>query len=248
MSKILLEAPVFTVEGALKAAEYGIDRLELCADFSVGGTTPSPGIFSYLKEKINIPIFVMIRPRGTDFVYAEEEFSVMERDIIAFKEMGADGFVFGALTPNGEIDLANCRKLLQAAKGKPCTFHRAFDASLDLPTSLEQIINLGFSRILTSGGMNTVSEGMEKLIKLLEIAEDRIIILPGGGLLPGHIPTLIQSGQLREAHASCKTYRASEAKYKNPNLQFSSSPLEVNQILTIDPELIAKFKDRITSF
>lgn len=248
MADILLEAPVYTVEGALKAAEYGVDRLELCADFSVGGTTPSPGMFSYLKATVNIPIFVMIRPRGTDFVYTEEEISVMERDIIAFWEMGADGFVFGALTPNGEIDMANCRKLLQAAKGKPCTFHRAFDASLDLNTSLEQIINLGFARILTSGGMNTVSDGMEKLLELLEMAQGRIIILPGGGLLPDHIPTLVQTGQLREAHTSCKTYRASEAKNQNTNLQFSSSSLAANQVITIDPEIIAKFRDRITAF
>ena len=247
MANILLEAPVFTVEGALKAAEYGVDRLEICSDFSVGGTTPSAGMISYLKDKLNIPIYVMIRPRGTDFVYTKEEFVVMEKDINSFRKMGVDGFVFGALTPSGAIDMENCRKLINAAEDKPCTFHRAFDVSLDLNTSIDQIISLGFKRILTSGGMNTVTEGMDKLLGLLEIAQNRIIVLPGGGLLPHHIPTLAQTGNLIEVHASCKTFRVSEAKSQNSNLQFSTNTSVANQVLTIDPEQVAEFKDRIRS-
>ena len=248
MADLILEAPVFNIESALMAAQYGIQRIELCSDFAVGGTTPSAGTFSFLKSNLNIPIFPMIRPRGTDFVYTKEEIEVMERDIAIFSSMGADGFVFGALTPNGEIDMDSCQKLMLAAQGKPCTFHRAFDVSQNLNTSLEQIIGLGFERILTSGGMNTVAEGMEKLVELMDVAQNRIIILPGGGLLPDHIPTLNQTGQLKEAHASCKTYRVSEAKYQNPNLQFSTSALGANQVLTIDPEQVTAFKNRFNDF
>jgi copper homeostasis protein len=240
MEEIKLEAPVFTVEAALKAVEYGIDRLEFCSDFSEGGTTPSPGAFSFLKSRLPVPIFVMIRPRGTDFVYSDEEVEVMEREISIFKTLNADGFVFGALSPDGSVDKEVCQRLIKAAKGKPCTFHRAFDVSKNWNQSLEDIIELGFERILTSGAKNSVSEGMANLKEIIKAAANRIIIMPGGGLKPDHLNDLLATGQLKEVHASCKGWRESEALFQNPELQLSSSS-SGNRILTVDPEVVKSF-------
>src|SRR5690606_28383819 len=147
MKKVLLEAPVYTLEAALLAAQSGVARLELCADFAEGGTTPAAGLLSFIKSRVNIPVFVMIRPRGVDFVYLPEELEVMKADIQILKSYGADGFVFGVLEPDGRVNQEACRSLLSVAGGLPCTFHRAFDASADLDQSLEAVIQCGFDRI-----------------------------------------------------------------------------------------------------
>ncbi|OYX13007.1 MAG: copper homeostasis protein CutC, partial [Algoriphagus sp. 32-45-6] len=209
MSKILLEAPVFNLQGALEAAKFGIDRLELCANFPEGGETPSAGMLRYLKSEVDIPVFVMIRPRGGDFVYSEKELLVMKQDIQLLGELGADGFVFGVLDEQGKVDQRANEFLKRAAGDKPCTFHRAFDASADLTDSLERIVDLGFQRILTSGGKNTLTEGLGVIMELLEKAQDRIIIMPGGGTKAEHVPELKKTGWLREVHASCKVARSS---------------------------------------
>ncbi|HSF54264.1 MAG TPA: copper homeostasis protein CutC, partial [Algoriphagus sp.] len=181
MSKILLEAPVFNLQGALEAAQFGVDRLELCANFPEGGETPSAGMLRFLKSEVDIPVFVMIRPRGGDFVYSQKELIVMKQDIQLLGELGADGFVFGILDEMGKVNEAACQMLLRAVGNKPCTFHRAFDASSDLDDSLEKIIHLGFQRILTSGGKNSLTEGLPVIQDLLQKASNRIIIMPGGG-------------------------------------------------------------------
>ncbi len=239
---ILLETPVFTVEAALKVAEYGADRLELCSSFYEGGETPGAGLFSYLKDKIGTPIFVMIRPRGGDFVYTSNEVAVMKREIIHFSDLGADGFVFGILKADGSVNMEACTSLIQAAEGKPCTFHRAFDVCSNQETALEDIMECGFSRILTSGGKNTVTEGLQQIIRLLEIAKNRIIIMPGGGMKPGHIAPLRETGYLKEIHASCKKIRLSEQNYLNPNLTLTAGTDEEPGVLTVDETLFEKFR------
>lgn len=244
MTTILLEAPVYTLEAALLAAEYGVDRLELCADFGEGGTTPSAGMLSYIKSAVDIPVFVMIRPRGGDFVYSSEELEVMKKDIVTFSSLGADGFVFGVLDAEGDVDRAACAKLLEAAEGFPCTFHRAIDASADLERSLEDIIACGFDRILTSGGMATVSDGLENIKKMMLAAQERIIVIPGGGTLPSHLDELSSTGYLREVHSSCKTYRPSESVFFNPNLKLSEGNETVNKVLTVDKAIVEAFKNK----
>ncbi|WP_143960821.1 copper homeostasis protein CutC [Litoribacter populi] len=239
MANILLEAPVFSVEAAFHAAEFGVDRLELCSDFTEGGTTPSLGMFQTLKSQIDIPIFVMIRPRGGNFVYTAREIEVMVRDIKIFLSEGADGFVFGVQKTNGEVDLEKCSRLLNMAGDKSCTFHRAFDNTPNLEKSLEDIISLGFHRILTSGGHNTVSEGMANLLQLIEKAQDRIIIMPGGGSKPEHVHSLFQKVPLQEIHASCKKIITTTEVYRNESLQISANP---KTQVDIDPEIIKQFK------
>lgn len=238
---LLLEAPVFTLEAALKAAEVGVHRLELCADFGEGGVTPSVGMLAYLKSKIRIPIFAMIRPRGGDFVYSEEEVDVMLQDIRILKNFGADGFVFGVLNKDGSIDDEKCKLLRNAAADLPCTFHRAFDISRDQFESMEILISLGFDRILTSGGYNNVSEGMDNLLSLLKKAKNRVTIMPGGGTKPEHVRTLANSGYLTEVHASCKTVRLSKSEYEHDKVSLSQNAEAFKQVLTIDEAMVKRF-------
>ena len=183
---ILLEAPVFNLQASLEAAQLGIDRLELCCNFPEGGETPSAGMLRFLKREIDLPIFVMIRPRGGDFVYSSKELLVMKHDIQLLGDLGADGFVFGVLDPQGAVNESACEFLLRAAASKPCTFHRAIDASANLQESLKKIMQLGFQRVLTSGGKNSLSEGLDQVLELLHLAQDQLIVMPGGGLKPAH--------------------------------------------------------------
>jgi len=247
MSTILLEAPVFNLQAAIEAAQLGIDRLELCANFPEGGETPSAGMFRFLKSELDLPIFVMIRPRGGDFVYSSKELLVMKQDIQLLGDLGADGFVFGALDAQGRVHESACEFLIRAAASRPCTFHRAFDASASLPDSLKTLIGLGFDRVLTSGGKNTLTEGLEVVLELLEQAKDRIIIMPGGGLKASHIPILKSSGYLKEVHASCKQAKGTDNQFINPNLSFSSAPLDFSQNFGVDPALVNEFKEAFSS-
>ncbi|PWN05306.1 copper homeostasis protein CutC [Rhodohalobacter mucosus] len=200
---ILFEAPVFNAESALRAAGAGVDRLELCSSFSEGGETPGVGMLQWVKQKMNIPVFVMIRPRGGNFIYTSDEIEVMNREIDLLNNAGADGFVFGILNNDHSINSDACRELIGAAGGKPCTFHRAFDSCRNPLEGLQTSIECGFSRILTSGMKENVSEGLEEIIRLLKIAERKIIIMPGGGLMPEHLPLLMETGLLQDIHASC---------------------------------------------
>ena len=239
---MLLEAPVFNLQAALEAAQLGIDRLELCANFPEGGETPSAGMLRFLKREIDIPIFVMIRPRGGNFVYSPKELLVMKQDIQLLGDLGADGFVFGALDAQGSVNESACESLLRAAESKPCTFHRAFDASADLTGSLEKIIQLGFHRVLTSGGENSVEEGLPQVMALLEQAKERIIILPGGGLKVTHVSRLKESGYLKEVHASCKLAKPTDNQFVKSDLNFVGTPLDFSMNFGIDPQLVHEFK------
>ncbi|MEX2511962.1 MAG: copper homeostasis protein CutC [Cyclobacteriaceae bacterium] len=243
---IILEAPVYTIDAAMKAFAGGVDRLELCADFSEGGTTPSLGVFRTIKRSIDIPVFVMIRPRGGDFNYSEKELEAMKEDIQFFKDHGADGFVFGILDETGGVNEAACRELLSLAKNKPCTFHRAFDLCIDMEEALDTIISLGFDRILTSGGENSVGEGIQKIIRLLDLANNKIIIIPGGGTQTNHLLELNQNHQLREVHASCKKVSAT-AGHPIKHLKRSFLPELEGEFLTVDEDLIREFKKVLSS-
>jgi copper homeostasis protein len=241
MSRIVLEAPVYTLEACMQAAAFGVDRLELCSSFAEGGETPSAGMLKILKSEIDIPVFVMIRPRGGDFAYSQKELMVMKRDIELMGELGADGFVFGVLDPEGKVNTDACESLIRTASGKPCTFHRAFDASSDYFDSLEKVIGCKFQRILTSGGKNTVSEGLPLLIELMDIAKGRISIMPGGGSEPAHVVELRKTGYLREIHASCKIWNRSKNHFINPDVTFSNDPKSFSHHLEIDQYKVNQF-------
>ncbi len=247
MDKIVLEAPIFSVEAALEAAEFGINRIELCSNFPEGGETPSAGMLKFLKSEVDIPVFTMIRPRGGDFAYSQKELMVMKRDIELLGEQGADGFVFGILDYDGGVNISACETLIRTASGKPCTFHRAFDVASDHFDALEKIIALGFERILTSGGKNTVTEGLEVLKDIIEVSKDRISIMPGGGTKPEHVSILAELGYLKEIHASCKIWKPNKNNFVNPNVSFSDDPEAFKKHLRIDKDTVSKFLEAIES-
>ena len=200
MSKI--EIACFNPESAIIAFENGADRIELCDGLSEGGTTPDFETVKQLREKITIPMFVMIRPRGGDFTYSDEEFERMKSDLIHLKSLNADGFVFGILDENDEVNVEQNRELVKLAEPYPCTFHRAFDRAKNLETSLEKVIECGFSTILTSGQQPNVSEGKENLKNLVELSGRRIEILVGGGLRSSNIEEIREFTKARYFHSS----------------------------------------------
>ena len=203
MSKI--EIACFNPESAITAFENGADRIELCDGLSEGGTTPDFETVKQLREKISIPMLVMIRPRGGNFTYSDEEFAQMKSDLRHLKSLKVDGFVFGILDENDEINTLQNKELVELAKPYPCTFHRAFDRAKDLETSLEKVIGCGFTTILTSGQKPNVSEGRENLKKLVELSAGRIEILVGGGLRSTNIKEIREFTQAQYFHSSAIT-------------------------------------------
>ena len=193
-----------SVASCIAAQEGGADRVELCAGIPEGGTTPSYGMIRSARASINIGLNVIIRPRGGDFLYSEEEIQEMIYDIHAAKELGADGLVFGCLTPEGEVDIPVMRRLMEAAGRTPVTFHRAFDHTRDPFKALEDIISLGCVRILTSGCQPTAYEGAPVIARLIIAADDRIIIMPGCGITEYNIREISGMTNAKEYHFSAR--------------------------------------------
>ena len=185
-----LEIACFNLESALIAQENGADRIELCNGIKVGGTTPTVAIIENAKQNVSVHLYVMIRPRGGNFVYSDEEFQLMKQDILKIKTIGVTGFVFGILTNNNTIDIEKNKELIDLAEPIPCTFHRAFDAVENYNKALENVIECGFSTVLTSGTFSNVMEGKNVLRELVIQAKDRITIMPGGGLRSTNISEL----------------------------------------------------------
>ena len=199
-ASILVEACVDSVASAIAAEKGGARRVELCDALFDGGTTPSAGMIAACKEAVSIPVFVMIRPRGGGFVYSDAERDVMRRDVVVARELGADGVVIGGLVPNGTIDLELVGMLVEAARGLPVTFHRAFDLTPDLEASLESLAEAGVRRILTAGGARTAAEGASTLAKLVRRADSRIVVMAGGGVREENVQPLLSISGVREVH------------------------------------------------
>jgi copper homeostasis protein len=199
--KYLLEISVETVDAAIAAERGGANRIELCADMSIGGVTPSAEMMRRVREQLHIPIFAMIRPRGGDFVYSAAEFAAMKNDIASAKEQGMNGVVLGLLKRDCGVDIERTRELVELARSLPVTYHRAFDDSADLPEALEDVIQTGATRILTSGGRALATEGAAILAELVAAASDRIIILPGAGLNASNILWVARQTRAIEFHS-----------------------------------------------
>jgi copper homeostasis protein len=192
------------IESVLAADIGGADRVELCENLSEGGTTPSYGSMVLSKEKCSLDVFVIIRPRGGDFVYSEIEFEVMQKDIQSAVEIGADGIVIGCLKPNGTVDLEMCSRLIEAASGLPVTFHRAFDVTPEPFEALETIKSLGVKRILTSGQKNLAEEGLELIRNLQEMAGTKLRIMAGSGVDESNIQKIAIRSGINTFHASLR--------------------------------------------
>ena len=197
---ILVEACVDAIDAALEAERGGADRLELCGELLQGGVTPSAGLIGAVWERVEIPVFVLIRPRAGDFLYDADEVDVMLRDIAAARAMDVDGVVIGALTRDGDVDIGAVHTLVEAAGRMKVTFHRAFDFARDREVALEALIELGVHRVLTSGGAATALEGAASLASLVRQANGRITILAGGGINDGNVAALVRESGVREVH------------------------------------------------
>ena len=200
-----IEIACFNLESALIAQKYGADRIELCADMLVGGTTPTIETIQQARKNLSIDLYVMIRPRGGNFVYSETEFEQMKSEIETIKKLGVNGFVFGILKEDKTINLEQNKVLVELTKPFPCTFHRAFDAVSNYEKALEDVISCGFSTILTSGTFPNVMEGKEVLKQLVIQANNRIEIMPGGGLRSTNISELNETVKANWYHSSAIT-------------------------------------------
>lgn len=199
-----LEVCADSIDSALAARRGGAHRIELCASLLEGGLTPSAGLLRTVRGLVSIELFVMIRPRGGDFCYSEAEFLAMKEDIRTARSLAADGVVLGLLDPDGLVDVARTRELVELACPLAVTFHRAFDLSADLEKSLEDVIPTGTSRILTSGGAQTAPEGLEQIRRLVQAARGRIAIMAGSGINSRNVVRVIEATGVTEVHASAK--------------------------------------------
>ena len=202
--KVLIEACVETLEAAVAAAEGGAHRIELCADLAVGGTSPGGDLLAACVAHLDIPVFVMVRPRSGDFCYSAAERTQMLEGIRRARDGGAQGIVTGALRPNGTVDESLTRALIDCAQPLPVTFHRAFDACDDVEETLEALIALGATRVLTAGGTRGAPDGAATIGKLVRIAAGRIGILAGGGINGDNVAALVRTSGVREVHLSTK--------------------------------------------
>jgi copper homeostasis protein len=213
--RVLVEACVESVESAVAAAAGGADRVELCNDLVEGGTTPSAGSIRLARERLDIGVCVMIRPRGGDFLYSDLEFEIMRDDIAVAKRLGADGVVLGLLLTNGTIDRERTARLVEAADPLPVTFHRAFDVSRDPMESLESLIGLGVRRVLTSGQQASALESLDLIRRMVDTAGDRITILAGGGITSDNAARVVAATGVREIHVYAPGRYASPMEYRN---------------------------------
>lgn len=234
-----LEIACSNIQSCLNAWKGGADRIELFDNLPEGGCTPSYGMIKYVKEQIWIPVFVMIRARGGDFVYSEEEIQIMLSDVKMCLELEVDGIVFGALNPDGTVNKPLAAKIIETWKYRPATFHRAFDRSVDLFEAAETIVSLGFERILTSGGKNTVEEGKETIRQLNQQYSDRIIIMPGSGVTPSNIRQISDYCNTREMHGTCKAVFQNNDIIYNRGFNDQHSVSDLNCI----SQMLSQFKN-----
>lgn len=190
----------------MHAQKGGADRVELCDNPAEGGTTPSFGVMEIVRQALGIDVYAMIRPRGGDFIYSAYEYHAMKRDIEMCKRASMDGVVFSILKPDRTLDKERCKKLIAAARPMKVTCHRAFDVTDDLFNALEDCIEVGFDRILTSGGKATAAEGIDVIKQLVDRAQGRISIMPGSGIHEGNVRAIIQHTNVKEIHFSAREF------------------------------------------
>ncbi|MES2329724.1 MAG: copper homeostasis protein CutC [Bacteroidota bacterium] len=236
-----LEIAVFNIGSALLAASAGADRLELCENPGEGGTTPSYGTLKIVREKINIPVFPIIRVRGGDFLYSDDDFAVMKKDVELCKQLGFEGVVIGLLNADGTVDAVRTKELVDTAYPLEVTFHRAFDRAADPLAAMETIIACGCTRILTSGQVPNADDGKDLIKQLIEQADDRIIIMPGSGVRSSNIKEIADFTGAAELHSSARKVIASGM---NSQKQTMNEDLKT---VSVDVEEVVEMKKRLNS-
>ena len=215
---ITLEICLESVDSVIASDRGGAQRVELCANLLEGGTTPSAGTIQTARENAKIAINVMIRPRGGDFLYTDAEFASMQHDIRTAKALGADGIVLGLLRPDGTVEVERTRQLVELAKPLPVTFHRAIDVSRDLLEALEDVISAGAACVLTSGGQPSVVDGAAMVARMVEAARGRIIVMPGSGIRPDNVLSILKMTGAREVHMALEEETQSGMQFRKAEI------------------------------
>ncbi len=237
-----LEVIGFNIESCLLAQAAGANRIELCDNPGEGGTTPSFGFIKAAREKLQIDLYPIIRPRGGDFFYSDAEYEVMKTDVKICKELGCDGVVIGMLHADGAVNTKRCKQLVELAYPLGVTFHRAFDRVNDAAKALEDIIETGCERILTSGLQPTAPEGAAMIALLIKQADNRIIIMPGSGVRSANILDLAKRTVATEFHTSARIHIAGRMNYLNIDMKESLS------VVSVDEEEIKEIKKLLQQF
>jgi copper homeostasis protein len=239
MTRPWLEVSVEGVDGLLVAQDSGADRVELCASVLEGGITPSLGTVREALRRARIPVFVIVRPRGGDFLYSEAEFESMRQDVMALKDLGVPGVVTGCLTAAGDVDEQRTAELLRLARPMSFTFHRAFDMVRDPVGALEVLIKLTVDRLLTSGQGRTAIEGLACLKHLGQVANGRMIVMPCGGLRAANIGQVCRETGLWEMHFAAHKTESSAMTYRNPQVAMGLTGQDHEYIRTVtDPTTV----------
>ena len=229
-----------SVQSALNAQRAGAQRIELCTELAVGGITPSYGLIKQVRNEISIPVFVLIRPRSGDFVYSDEEFEIIKKDIQLCKDSGCAGIVSGVLKEDNSIDLIRTKELIKLSKPMTFTFHRGFDLTPNPIESFEELIEIGVNRILTSGQENSAEKGIDLLVKLKDLAQNRLTILPGGGINSDNVHLFKEKG-FKEIHASASSIWKESPK---PKISMNSEKFwDETKLFVSEEEIIKKLKD-----
>ena len=236
---MICEIVVYNIESALKAQEGGADRIELCDNPGEGGTTPSYGTIEAVRQNVNLDVYVMIRPRGGDFHYSNYEFLSMRRDISQCHKISVDGVVFGILNPDGTLDKKRCKELIDKAKPLKVTCHRAFDMTRDPFEALEDCIEVGFDRILTSGQQAQALKGADLIGQLIKKANGRIAIMPGSGVNENTVQDILAKSKAIEIHFSATSSRESGMMYRNRSIEgMGSDEGSEFKVRTVDPDRV----------
>lgn len=242
MNEFIIEiatADFITTKAAVQGGAY---RIELCAALSEGGTTPSYGTIKKCRENFDVQLFPIIRPRGGDFLYTDEEFGIMSRDVKICKELGCDGAVVGLLNADGTIDLKRTSKLIELVYPLELTFHRAFDRCKDPFEAMEQLIDIGCQRILTSGQQPTAALGIDLISQLVKAADERIIIMPGSGVRKDNIKELAERTGAKEFHSSLRAKQKSKMEFIHPAFAMNEESYSNS---AIDPEEVKQLRQAL---
>ncbi len=243
MIAMICEVVVYNIESALRAQEGGADRIELCDNPAEGGTTPSFGMIEQVRQNISMDVYVMLRPRGGDFCYSNYEFHIMKRDLMQCQRLSVDGVVFGILNENGTMDKKRCKELIDKARPLKVTCHRAFDMTRDPFEALEDCIELGFDRILTSGQRTKALDGIDLIAELVKKANGRIAIMAGSGVNEETVTEIVKKTAVSEIHFSAATFRDSAMQFKNPNVAaLGGDSGREYKSRSVDPKMVQRIR------
>lgn len=234
----LIEIATTDFESTRAAVLGGADRIELCANLGEGGTTQSYGVIKQCRENFNVKIYPILRVRGGDFLYTEEEYECMYQDALMCKNIGTDGVVIGFLNRDGSVDLKRTEKIIEAVFPLRVTFHRAFDRCRHPLEVMEQLINIGCERILTSGQQKTAPEGVDLIAELQKQANGRIVIMPGSGVRASNIRQLAEATGCQEFHTSLRELTYSQMEFITPAFEGDTE----NNHYTVNPEAVRQLR------